>query len=117
MTLGCVYNHLNWTLGLGASAVLGCGANQTVCDVRVAPGAGWVAVYVRQNNDTAILYAIYNTGKKDGATRSTATLERQGREWLHRRGGRRLRGRIEPRTARVRRQRRPGLLLDGGTRR
>ena len=64
---GCVYNHLNWVIGSGGSAVLGCGVNQTTCDVRVAPGAGWVAVYVRQNNDYATLYAIYNTGKKDQA--------------------------------------------------
>lgn len=65
--LGCVYHHLNWVLGSGASAVLGCGVNQSTCDVRVAPGVGWTAVYVRQDNDTATLYAIYNTGKKDGA--------------------------------------------------
>ena len=76
--LGCVYNHLNWVLGLGASAVLGCKPNQSTCDVRVAPGSGWVAVYVRQNNDPAILYAIYNTGKKGGATIYGYVKDKQG---------------------------------------
>jgi hypothetical protein len=61
---GCVYHHLNWVLGAGASAQRGCGVNQSFCDVKVAPGSGWVPVYVRQDNDTAILYAIWNTGKK-----------------------------------------------------
>ncbi len=65
---GCVYHHLNWVLGIGASAVLGCGVNQSTCDVKVAPGSGWVPVYVRQDNDFATLYAIYNTGKKGAAT-------------------------------------------------
>jgi hypothetical protein len=66
--LGCVYHHLDWVLGPGASAVLGCKTNQSTCDVKVAPGSGWVPVYVRQDNDYATLYAIYNTGKKGGAT-------------------------------------------------
>jgi hypothetical protein len=65
---GCVYHHLDWVLGPGASAALGCQTNQSVCDVRVAPGSGWVPVYVRQDNDPATLYAIYNTGQKGEGT-------------------------------------------------
>ncbi len=65
---GCVYHHLDWVLGPGASAALGCQTNQSFCDVRVAPGSGWVPVYVRQDNDYATLYAIYNTGQKGDGT-------------------------------------------------
>ncbi len=75
---GCVYHHLNWVLGVGAAAVRGCGVNQSVCDVKVAPGSGWVPVYVRQDNDTAILYAIYNTGKKGQAVIDGYVKDKQG---------------------------------------
>jgi hypothetical protein len=61
---GCVYNHLNWSVGPGATVVKGCQPNTTTCDVTVAPGSRlWTAVYVRQNNDSPILYAIWNSGK------------------------------------------------------
>ena len=60
----CVYNHLNWSIGLGATPVSGCEANTTTCDVRVAPGAStWASVYVRQNNDPALIFLIWNSGK------------------------------------------------------
>ncbi len=77
--LGCVYNHLNWSLGPGVSPVLGCQPNQTTCDVTVAPGSTqWTAVYVRQNNDAPILWAIWNTGKKGGAVINGYIHDKQG---------------------------------------
>lgn len=58
---GCVYNHLDWYVGIGASVASGCGTNQTVCVVVVPPGSTqWVPVYVRQNNDPKLLYALWN---------------------------------------------------------
>ncbi|HEX4520045.1 MAG TPA: hypothetical protein VH063_10745 [Gaiellaceae bacterium] len=61
---GCVYNHLDWTVGPGATAVHGCKANQSTCEVNVPPGSTqWTVVYVRQNNDSPTLYAIWNSGK------------------------------------------------------
>ncbi len=60
---GCVYNHLNWYIGSGAAAVKGCGVNESVCEVRVAQSLPiWSVVYVRQNNDDKILWAIWNSG-------------------------------------------------------
>ncbi|MGZ4306410.1 MAG: hypothetical protein ACXVSL_16280 [Solirubrobacteraceae bacterium] len=60
---GCVYNHLNWYVGSGAVAVRGCGVNQSVCEVRVSRSLPfWAPVYVRQNNDDKILWAIWNSG-------------------------------------------------------
>jgi hypothetical protein len=43
--------------------------NTSTCNVKVAPGSRqWTVVYVRQNNDPALLYAIWNTGQRGGAT-------------------------------------------------
>ena len=76
---GCVYNHLDWVLGPGAAPVRGCKTNTSNCEVRVAPGSTrWTAVYVRQNNDPAILYAIWNTGEKGGATISGYVNDKEG---------------------------------------
>jgi hypothetical protein len=75
---GCIYHHLDWVLGPGASVALGCQTNQSFCDVRVAPGSGWVPVYVRQDNDFATLYAIYNTGQKGDGTISGYVTDKTG---------------------------------------
>jgi len=62
---GCVYNHLDWSVS--GTVVSGCQANTTVCDVRVAPAPSWTPVFVRQNNNPALLYLLWNSGKP-GAT-------------------------------------------------
>ncbi|MGA2806152.1 MAG: hypothetical protein ABSF89_17495, partial [Acidimicrobiales bacterium] len=58
---GCVYNHLDWATSYGggvSDAVDGtCKSNTTVCNVQVPPGLQtWTPVFVRQNNNPAILY-------------------------------------------------------------
>jgi len=58
---GCVYNHLDWSNY--ATLVSGCQANTTTCNVRVDPRPSWTPVFVRQNNDPAILYLLWNSGK------------------------------------------------------
>jgi hypothetical protein len=63
--LGCVYNHLDWSVF--AKLVSGCKANTTSCEVNVQPRPAWTPVYVRQNNNPAILYLLWNSGKP-GAT-------------------------------------------------
>jgi len=67
---GCVYNHLNWYSSYGASvpgAVNGtCKSNTTVCDVKVPPLRTWTPVFVRQNNNPALLYLLWNSGKPGG---------------------------------------------------
>ena len=63
--LGCVYNHLDWSVW--ATLVSGCKANTTTCAVSVQPRPVWTPVYVRQNNDPSILYLLWNSGKP-GAT-------------------------------------------------
>ena len=71
---GCVYNHLDWSNY--ATLVSGCQPNTTVCDVRVAEGLStWTPVFVRQNNDPAILYLLWNSGKP-GATISGYVLDK-----------------------------------------
>ena len=66
--LGCVFNHLNWSV-YGATVVRGCQVNESTCDVSVAPGSSaWAVVYVRQNNDPKTLWAIWNSGKKKHAS-------------------------------------------------
>ena len=64
---GCVYNHLDWSSSYGSgvpSAVDGtCKTNTTVCDVQVAPRSSWTPVLVRQNNNPALLYLLWNSGK------------------------------------------------------
>jgi hypothetical protein len=47
---GCLYNHLNWTVGGNASVVSGCDANDSVCKVKVAPGGAWSPVLANQND-------------------------------------------------------------------
>ena len=69
---GCVYNHLDWASSYGggvADAVDGtCKSNTTVCNVQVPPGLQtWTPVFVRQNNNPAILYLLWNSDKP-GAT-------------------------------------------------
>ena len=67
--LGCIYNHLNWYVGNGATVVHGCQPNESTCDVDVSPGSTqWAVVYVRQNNDDKTLWAIWNSGKKKHAS-------------------------------------------------
>ncbi|MGA2527788.1 MAG: carboxypeptidase-like regulatory domain-containing protein [Acidimicrobiales bacterium] len=71
---GCVYNHLDWSNY--ATLVSGCQANTTVCNVRVTEGLStWTPVFVRQNNDPAILYLLWNSGKP-GATISGYVLDK-----------------------------------------
>ena len=56
---GCVYNHLDWNSSYGAAvpdAVDGtCKSNTTVCDVQIPPRTSWTPVFVRQNNNPALL--------------------------------------------------------------
>ena len=63
--LGCVYNHLDWSVFVKLGS--GCKANTTSCEVNVQPRPTWTPVYVRQNNNPAILYLLWNSGKP-GAT-------------------------------------------------
>src|SRR5579872_4686892 len=66
--LGCIFNHLDWTVA-GPAIVSGCRTNTSTCVVNVAPGSSqWAIVMVRQNNDPATIWAIWNSGKKGGAT-------------------------------------------------
>jgi hypothetical protein len=80
---GCVYNHLDWasTYGGGVTdAVDGtCKSNTTVCNVQVPPLSTWTPVFVRQNNDPALLYLLWNSGQP-GATISGYVFDkdRQG---------------------------------------
>ena len=76
---GCVYNHLDWNSSYGGGvpdAVDGtCKSNTTVCDVQVPPLSSWTPVFVRQNNDPAILYLLWNSGKP-GAVISGYVLDK-----------------------------------------
>ena len=75
---GCVYNHLDWVVGPGAAVVSGCKTNTSTCDVKVPPGSTrWTVVYVRQNNDPATLWAIWNSGKTGAATISGYVRDRE----------------------------------------
>lgn len=61
----CVYNHLDWTVGNGATIVSGCRTNATRCIVKVPRRASkWAVVYVRQNNEDKQLWAIWNSGRR-----------------------------------------------------
>jgi len=51
------------------------GRTQTVCDVQVPPLSSWTPVFVRQNNDPAILYLLWNSGKP-GAVISGYVLDK-----------------------------------------
>jgi hypothetical protein len=66
----CLYNHMDWTVG--AERVSGCETNSTTCDVRVPKGAGWEAVYVRQNTGPKLLYALWG-GLPGGIISGTVT--------------------------------------------
>ena len=93
---GCVYNHLDWATSYGggvSDAVDGtCKSNTTVCDVQVpARLQAWTPVFVRQNNNPAILYLIWNSDKpgatisgyvddKDGQGVADATVTASGAE-------------------------------------
>ncbi|HEY4347728.1 MAG TPA: hypothetical protein VGM80_09065 [Gaiellaceae bacterium] len=71
---GCVYNHLSWSVGLGASVVSGCVTNTSTCNVRVAAGGSqWAPVYVRQNNDPPQIWLIWSSGKKGFKLSGTIT--------------------------------------------
>jgi hypothetical protein len=79
---GCVYNHLDWATSYGSgvsNAVDGtCKSNTTVCNVQVPPGLQtWTPVFVRQNNNPAILYLIWNSDKP-GATISGYVHDKDG---------------------------------------
>ena len=66
---GCVYNHLDWnsSYGVAVAGVNGtCAANTSVCDVKVSALPVWTPVFVRQNNDPALLYLLWNSGKPGG---------------------------------------------------
>ena len=61
----CIYNHLDWTVGNGATIVSDCQTNDTRCIVKVARrSSSWAVVYVRQNNDAKQLWAIWNSGRR-----------------------------------------------------
>ncbi len=63
--LGCIYNHLDWNYATGA--VSGCQVNTSTCNVKLtASQYAWKPVYVRQNNDPAIIYLLWNSGKTGG---------------------------------------------------
>jgi hypothetical protein len=63
---GCVYNHLDWTVGNGATVISHCKTNDTQCIVKVPKRmASWAVVYVRQNNDPKQLWAIWNSGRRE----------------------------------------------------
>ncbi len=71
---GCVYNHLDWVVN--AKLESDCKANTTVCNVSVPPGGQtWTPVYVREDNDPAILYLLWDSGKP-GATISGYVLDK-----------------------------------------
>jgi len=76
---GCVYNHLDWNSSYGAAvpdAVDGtCRSNTTVCNVQIPPRPSWTPVFVRQNNNPALLYLLWNSGKP-GATVSGYVLDK-----------------------------------------
>ena len=77
---GCVYNHLDWSSSYGSGvtdAVDGtCESNTTVCNVQVPPLLQtWTPVFVRQNNNPAILYLLWNSDKP-GATISGYVLDK-----------------------------------------
>jgi hypothetical protein len=67
---GCVYNHLDWDSSYGGGvldAVDGtCKSNTSTCDVKVPPLSTWTPVFVRQNNDPALLYLLWDSGKPGG---------------------------------------------------
>jgi hypothetical protein len=56
----CLYHHLDWSLGTGASRVSGCGENETRCLVRVSASPRWAPVYVRQDNEAPIVFALFD---------------------------------------------------------
>jgi hypothetical protein len=56
----CLYHHLDWVLGAGASRVSGCLENQTRCLVRVSASPRWTPVYVRQDNEAPIVFALFD---------------------------------------------------------
>lgn len=57
---GCIYNHLDWGVGTGASVVSGCQGNMSRCAVRIIGGSvNWTPVLVRQNNDPALVYLLW----------------------------------------------------------
>lgn len=78
---GCVYNHLDWMVGMDLTEVAGCGKNQPACNVCFKganrqcvshlspPASEWTAVYVRQNNDPPIVYLLWLSGKTGGSIR------------------------------------------------
>jgi hypothetical protein len=66
---GCVFNHLDWAVY--ARVVSGCAPNTTECVVRVPPGPTWTPVYVRQNNNPAILWLLWNSGRPGGVIKGT----------------------------------------------
>lgn len=71
----CVYNHLDWIVGNGATVVSHCKTNDTTCTVKVPRRAPrWAVVYVRQNNEEKQLWAIWNSGKVDYEISGDITL-------------------------------------------
>jgi hypothetical protein len=69
--MGCVYNHLDWVL-YSATPVSGCQTNTSTCEVRVEKGSGWAVVYVRQNTEPKLLYALW-PGLPGGIISGTVT--------------------------------------------
>ena len=58
---------MDWYVGPGASVVTGCRVNTSTCNIRLSGSSyAWTAVYVRQNNDYATLYLLWNSGKTGG---------------------------------------------------
>ena len=71
--LGCVYNHLDWSVFSG-DVVSGCGTNSSTCDVEVPPQAtGWTAVMVRQNTEPPLIFLLWNSLVPGGTIRGTVT--------------------------------------------
>jgi len=59
--LGCLYNHLNWSVGEGGKSATGCQPNETTCTVETAPGAAeWVPVLVNQNDFPVALFLLWS---------------------------------------------------------
>jgi len=58
---GCLYNHLNWSIGEGGSSQTGCQPNETSCTVKTTPGGTeWVPVLVNQNDFPVALFLLWS---------------------------------------------------------
>jgi len=66
--LGCIYNHLNWSVGGAAKVVAGCDVNNATCKVRVLPGfKSWTPVVAVQNDFPVAIYLLWGSGTSQAA--------------------------------------------------